>query len=131
MSKRKDHLEPFSRMGRRVHSIGAVDVKYEGFDEAVVTRLPDVGTGGMFINTSRSFPEGAVLDLRFRLEITGAEVEVRGEVRYCLPGVGVGVEFIGAPKQAVHAILAEIEVADRIKPTQHKPPRQRKVLLKT
>lgn len=72
----------------------------------------------MFINTARKFPEGAVLNLRFRLELTGAEVQTRGEVRYCLPGVGVGVgvEFIRMPDSAVRAILAEIESASHAKP---------------
>lgn len=102
-----------ARFGKRVHSIGEISVKYEGADEPVVTRVPDISTGGMFINTPRQFPEGAVLDLRFRLECTGAEVHTRGEVRYCLPGVGVGVEFIGIPESAIRAILAEIRSATR------------------
>jgi PilZ domain len=130
VSKPRAQREPTSRLGRRVHSIGAVDVKYEGFDEPVVTRLPDVSTGGMFINTVRSFPEGAVLDLRFRLENTGADVQTRGEVRYCVPGVGVGVEFVGAADTVTNAILAEIESADRAKVAKYKSPRKKKLLLK-
>ncbi len=105
-----------SRFGQRVHSIGEITVKYEGADDPVVTRVPDISTGGMFINTPRKFPEGAVLDLRFRLEYTGAEVQTRGEVRYCLPGVGVGVEFIGIPESALRAILQEIRSATRARP---------------
>jgi hypothetical protein len=105
-----------SRFGKRIHSIGEITVKYEGADDPVVTRVPDISTGGMFINTSRRFPEGAVLDLRFRLEFTGAEIQTRGEVRYCLPGVGVGVEFIGIPESAIRAILAEIESSGHVIP---------------
>lgn len=104
-----------ARFGKRVHSIGEISVKYEGADDPVVTRVPDISTGGMFINTPCRFPEGAVLDLRFRLEFTGAEVQTRGEVRYCLPGVGVGVEFIGIPDSAIRAILEEIRSATRAK----------------
>jgi hypothetical protein len=96
-------------------------VKYEGADESVLTRVPDISTGGMFINTPRKFPEGAVLDLRFRLEYTGAEVQTRGEVRYCLPGAGVGVEFIGIPESALRAILAEIRSATRARPASPRP----------
>lgn len=103
-----------SRFGKRIHSIGEISLKYEGTDDPIVTRVPDISTGGMFINTARRFPEGAVLDLRFRLEFTGAEVQTRGEVRYCLPGVGV--EFIGIPESAIRAILAEIESADHVIP---------------
>lgn len=107
-----------ARFGKRVHSIGEITVKYEGADEPIVTRVPDISTGGMFINTPRRFPEGAVLDLRFRLELTGVEVQTRGEVRYCLHGVGVGVEFIGMPESALRAILEEIHSAARAKPAE-------------
>src|SRR5262249_1020566 len=69
---------------------------------------PDLSTRGMFISTTRVFPEGAVLNLRFRLAHTGTEVETRSEVRYCLPGVGVGVEFIGISAEAVLEIEREI-----------------------
>jgi hypothetical protein len=50
-----------------------------------------------------------VLNLPFRPELTGAEIQTRGEVRYCRPGVGLGVEFVGIADSAVRAILAEIE----------------------
>jgi hypothetical protein len=64
-------------------------------DEAVVTPVPDISASGMFINTTRKFPEGAVLNLRFHLEPTGPEVQMRSEVRYCLPGVGLGSNSSG------------------------------------
>jgi len=50
-----------------------------------------------------------VLNLRFQLAHTGMEVETRGEVRYCLPGLGVGVEFIGVSREAEQRITREIE----------------------
>jgi hypothetical protein len=109
-----------ARFGPRIHSIGEINVKYEGADEAVITRVPDVSTRGMFISTSCRFPEGAVLNLRFRLELTSAEVYTRGEVRYCLPGVGVGVEFIGIEESAIQAIVAEIEAAVRARPASNR-----------
>jgi len=34
----------------------------------------------------RSLPEGANLNVRFRLALIGASVRARGEVLYCLPG---------------------------------------------
>jgi hypothetical protein len=55
----------------------------------------------MFFNTPTRFPEGAVLNLRFRLALTGAEIRTRCAVRYCLPGVGAGVEFIGISPESV------------------------------
>jgi hypothetical protein len=62
----------------------------------------------MFINTPNEFPEGAILKLRFRLSRTDVLVRTRCEVRYCLKGVGIGVEFVEAPPEATRAIEKEI-----------------------
>jgi hypothetical protein len=67
----------------------------------------------MFFNTATRFPEGRVLNLRFRLALTGAEIHTRREVRYCLPGVGVGVEFIGISPDAVRKIEREVQLCKR------------------
>jgi hypothetical protein len=83
-------------------------VTYEGHNEVVPCRPPDVSTRGMFINTNSSFPDGAVLHVRFRLARTGEEIQTRAEVRYCLPGAGVGVEFIEISPASLRAIRAEI-----------------------
>src|SRR6267143_6678219 len=81
------------RLAPRFSSLRDLSVSYEGFSEDIVTRPPDVSARGMFINTGRKFPEGAVLNVNFRLALTGMEIHSRCEVRYCLPLVGVGVEF--------------------------------------
>ena len=94
----------FARLSPRVHSIASISVYYEGNTEELASRPPDVSRQGMFISTARVFPEGAVLNLKFRLAISGAEIATRCEVRYCLPGVGVGVEFIGISPEAVRDI---------------------------
>jgi hypothetical protein len=94
----------------RVSSLSDLSVSYEGHSENIQTRPPDISTRGMFINTSRSFPEGAVLNVQFKLALTGAEVRTRCEVRYCLPGVGVGVEFVEISPEGVHAIEKEIQL---------------------
>lgn len=93
----------------RISSLRELSVTYEGHSEELVTRPPDISTRGMFINTSRVFPEGAVLKVGFRLALTGARVTTRAEVRYCLPGVGVGVEFVQISCEDVEAIQREIE----------------------
>ena len=48
------------------------------------------------------------MKLRFRLSRSGIEDHARGEVRYCLPGVGIGVEFIGLEPEYLRAIEEEI-----------------------
>jgi hypothetical protein len=83
---------------------------YEGSTEDVSVRPPDLSPHGMFINTKTEYPEGAVLKLRFRLARTGVLVQTRSEVRYCLKGVGVGVEFIDVSPEITRAIEKEISV---------------------
>jgi PilZ domain len=105
-----------SRLALRIHSIRQIAVQYEGTEERIISRVPDVSTTGMFINTSRQYVEGAVLNLSFCLALSGLEVHARGEVRYSLPGVGVGVEFIDIAENAIHSIEREIQLARGIGP---------------
>jgi len=68
----------------------------------------------MFINTTRVFPQGAVLNVEFRLTRTQVEVHTRGEVRYCLPGVGVGVEFVQLSAEVLAFIEEEIRLPEEV-----------------
>ena len=99
------------RRGSRVHCLREITITSEGHNERIVVKAPDLSATGMFISTSRAFPEGTVLNLRFRLAVTNIEVNTRGEVRYCLPGVGVGVEFIGITPQAAKHIARELALS--------------------
>ena len=99
-----------ARLAPRFSSLCELSVSYEGHSEDVATRPPDISTRGMFINTGRTFPEGAVLNVRFRLTLSGVQIRSRCEVRYCLPGVGVGVEFIEISAEDVQAIEKEIKL---------------------
>ena len=101
------------RLSPRIHTVKEISVHYEGRAEEVAIRPPDVSTHGMFFNTPIKFPEGTVLSLRFRLALTGAEIRTRCEVRYCLPGVGVGVEFIGISPEFVRKIEREVQLCKR------------------
>lgn len=104
----KAALQPSEqRMESRHTCCSDLQVIYEGFGRHVEVRAPDISTQGMFINTPQVFPEGTVLKIRFRLGHTGKMIQARGEVRYCLPGVGVGVEFIDLPEEMREAIAGE------------------------
>jgi len=100
------------RLVPRFSNLSDLSVTYEGHSESISTRLPDISTRGMFINTNHDFPESAVLNVRFRLALSGVEIQTRAEVRYCLKGVGVGVEFVEIAPQAVRAIEREIELQE-------------------
>jgi hypothetical protein len=96
------------RTSPRVNSLREITISYEGQDEQIVVKPPNLSKRGMFVNTARVFPEGAVLNLRFSLLLTGAEIRTRCEVRYCHPGVGLGVEFVGLPSRDRKTIEREI-----------------------
>ena len=102
------------RSGLRIQSLRDISLNYEGHSERLEIRPPDLSSRGMFITTSRKFPEGAVLNLSFRLVLTAAEICARGEVRYCLPGVGVGVEFIDLSPLAAEEIEREIKLCEKL-----------------
>jgi PilZ domain len=111
MSKKGDGRIERTPGNSRVHCLREIRVTYEGQNESTVVKAPDLSANGMFISTSRSFPEGAVLNLQFRMAVTNAVVRTRCEVRYCLPGVGVGVEFIGIEPEAKKDIERELKLA--------------------
>lgn len=113
MSSRRNTQAPSkTRTAARFSSLRDLSVTYEGRSEKVLTRSPDLSARGMFINTSHTFPEGAVLNVNFRLALSGVEIRTRAEVRYCLPGVGVGVEFVEISLEAARAIEEERKRAD-------------------
>lgn len=101
------------RVATRVSSLRDLSVTYEGRSEEIALRPPDISTRGMFINTTHNFPEGAVLNVQFRLGHSGVQISTRAEVRYCLAGVGVGVEFVDILPDAVKAIQAEVELGHK------------------
>src|SRR6266436_10186412 len=97
-----------ARREPRLSQLLEIRMNYEGSGENIPLRPPDISRHGMFVNTSTHFPEGAILILRFRLTRSNVEVQTRGEVRYCLSGIGIGVEFVGIRPEAVRAIEREI-----------------------
>jgi PilZ domain len=108
-----------ARLAARVSSLRDLSVTYEGRSEDIALKPPDISTRGMFINTTHNFPEGAVLNVQFRLGHSGVQISTRAEVRYCLAGVGVGVEFVEISADAVKAIENEVDLGKQIGSRKH------------
>jgi hypothetical protein len=89
--------------------VRGLSVTYEGSTEDITFRAPDISSKGMFINTPNHIHEGAVLRVSFQLPRSNFEVLARCEVRYSLPGVGIGVEFVEISLEAQRAIEEEIQ----------------------
>lgn len=106
--QRKTSPPAITRSFERFPHLQELRLSYEGRTGLVPVRPPDISPVGMFINTPEKFQEGAVLKLEFRLARSGHEIRARAEVRFCLPGVGVGIEFVNLPKEHAQAIEREI-----------------------
>jgi hypothetical protein len=112
-ARNKKRRFAFARYHPRLRVVQEISLHYEGESAIIHVRPPDISASGMFINTSRPLPEGAVVTVQCKLAHSGAEIWARGEVRYCLRGVGVGVEFTDISAEAVHVIEKEIRMAQR------------------
>jgi hypothetical protein len=113
MSNSLAKVTPVERQAKRHAShYRELFITYEGYSEEIPLRPPDLSAQGMFIQTTRRFPEGAVLRIRFRLARSLYEVAARGEVRYCLPGVGIGIEFVEISSEARRAIKEELRESE-------------------
>jgi len=98
-----------TRDNSRYRGYTDLHLTFEGSSAEIPVKVPDISTRGMFINTSRYFPQGAVLKISFRLVRTNVTVQTRAEVRYCLEGVGIGVEFIDIRPEDQDAIETELK----------------------
>jgi hypothetical protein len=104
-----------ARREPRIQFLSDVRLEYEGTGCEILYHPLDLSPHGMFVNTSTHLPEGAVVNLRFRLTRSDVQVQTRCEVRYCLPGVGIGVEFIGLGIESVRAIEKELRHFSRFR----------------
>jgi hypothetical protein len=97
-----------SREAERFAAYRGLNLIYEGRSEKMEVRAPDISPKGMFVHIPRPFPEGAVIKVEFWLSRSGRHIKARGEVRYCLAGVGIGIEFIDIADEDRSAIENEI-----------------------
>jgi len=113
----KPAFKTAARMWERYVPYQDLVVVYEGHTDLVPVRVPDISARGMFINTARRFPEGSVLKVKFRLTRRDVEVTARAEVRYCLEGVGIGIEFVEISPEHQQAIEEEMQqLAQALRP---------------
>jgi PilZ domain len=110
---RKESPSPPARREPRIQHLTELHLCYEGDACEVPIRPPDLSLHGMFVNTSTHFPEGAIVNVRFRLTQPNLEVQTRAEVRYCLPGIGIGVEFVALGAEAGRAIEKQLRAFSR------------------
>jgi hypothetical protein len=73
-------------------------------------RSSDLSLGGMYLETRQTLTPGQNVELTFKLRRNDPmPLIVRGEVVYLDPGVGVGIDFVGLPKEMEREIRYFIE----------------------
>jgi len=73
-------------------------------------RLSDLSLGGVYLESSVSFPVGTEVDIRFKLnEADDREVQVKARVLYIHDGVGMGLSFINLPPEIAEKIKKIVE----------------------
>lgn len=97
-----------TRDNSRYRGYTDLHLTFEGSSQEIPVKVPDISTRGMFINTAKYFPQGAVLKVSFRLVRTNVLIQTRAEVRYCLEGVGIGIEFVDIASADQDAIETEL-----------------------
>jgi hypothetical protein len=69
----------------------------------------DISRGGIYVDSMQAFEEGTLMDVT--IPFRGEELRVRGEVRYCQSGVGVGIMFVDLDDEQKDKILEMVEAA--------------------
>ncbi len=94
---------------RRAKRVSYVcEIQCEGIGIGILnTRINDISVSGLFIDTISHLPVGALLYLRFT--VLGYSIRVEGEVRYCMPQVGMGIQFTNLKPEDRYLIECLVE----------------------
>jgi PilZ domain len=79
------------RRGKRVETPQGVWVLWRCGRTEDTSRVKDLSVGGLFVETSKTCPIDAAVELHFLVE--DGEVRATATVRYVLPGSGLGLQF--------------------------------------
>jgi len=94
------------RDAKRITYICEVECDGSGVSR-LATRINDLSMTGAFIDTMTNFSPGTVLELRFHVK--DVRIETTAEVRYCMPGMGMGVRFLDLKPEHAAALESLIE----------------------
>ncbi len=91
------------RKGRRVPVIREVSVELDSPRVTFRGKRFDLGARGAFINVVAGLPPGSLIEIDFELP-TKERVKATASIRYVLPGLGMGVEFVEIDEEEARAI---------------------------
>jgi uncharacterized protein (TIGR02266 family) len=86
-----------------------LDVEIIAGNRTLTATTGNISLGGVFIETTETFPLQSRLQIRFRIPTQPEPIEVAGEVRWLEPGgpgqaAGMGVRFQGLRAREVWAL---------------------------
>jgi len=67
----------------------------------------DISEGGLFVSAIQYFEKGDTIEVSFPFK--GEKITVKAEVKYCQPGIGMGIMFIDLNDQQKAKIRALVE----------------------
>jgi hypothetical protein len=84
-------------------------MSHKGKGREIPVQPHNLSPHGTFENLSVHFPEGAVVNLQFRLEKSKGKSQNQCEQVYRLANVGIELEFVGLEAEAIQAIEKELK----------------------
>lgn len=69
----------------------------------------DISEGGLYVSTIQPYKKDSVIEIMIPFQ--EEKVTVRGQVRYCQPGIGMGIKFIelnNEQRKVINAIIDSI-----------------------
>lgn len=94
------------RKAKRISYICEIQCEGKGIGR-LNTRINDISVSGLFIDSLAHLAVGSILKLRF--VVLGIPIEVEGEVRYCMPQVGMGIQFTNLKPEQEYTIKCLVE----------------------
>jgi hypothetical protein len=94
------------REAKRISYLCEVECEGAGLNR-LATRINDLSMTGAFINSLTCYPPGTSLRLRFHIK--DQLIETTAEVRYSMPQVGMGVQFLALGPDQMAALESLIE----------------------
>lgn len=88
-----------------------IEIAYQGGEATGIASTRDIGFGGLFLTTKKSFQTGEVLMLKMTL---GGEepqtVVIKGLVTYVEPDTGIGIRFQNLKPEVEELLKKELEI---------------------
>lgn len=67
----------------------------------------DISEGGLYVSAIQSFEQNSIIDVI--IPFKGEKITFKAQVRYCQPGIGIGIKFVDLNDEQKEIIKELIE----------------------